>query len=444
MPGHEHPRWNGPFLEARPAHCLLGGRQPARDEVACALGEWNEHAHGASLAEGPHTAVVRVLFTCRPLTGHFRPLLPLAHALRAVGHDVGFACADPVAAEAARDGFEVMRVGLGPESRLKLLERYPDVDTIPRERLRATFFSELFVGIELEPRARDLVEVVDAWQPDILVHEVAEFAAPLVAHLRGLPYVTHGFGAIVPEPVIQAAAGAATPIWQAFGLEPRTRAGLYEHLYVDVCPPSLQETDVAGVDRIQLLRTIDRAAASDRNAWVDRDDERPLVYVTLGTVWNHKTDVFGAIVDALADLELVAVVTVGTQNDPTGLGALPANVSAHRFIPQAELLPHCAAAIIHGGSGTILGALVEGVPLVLVPQGADQFTNAERAAAAGAGLEILPEAFSSARVRECLTAVLDDPAYRTEARRISDELVALPPPSVAVERIEQLVERSGV
>jgi UDP:flavonoid glycosyltransferase YjiC (YdhE family) len=384
---------------------------------------------------------VRALFTCRPLTGHFRPLLPLAEACRQAGHEVAFATADPVAADAEREGFTALRVGLGPESRLQLLARHPDLDAIPRSELRATFFSELFVGIELAPRARALAVAVDEWKPDLLVHDVAELAAPLVAHSRRLPYASHGYGAMVPAPVVEVAAAAAEPIWRSFGVEPRPRAGLYEHLYVDVWPPSLQEADATGLGRVQQLRITERAdVTSDRARWVAPGDERPLVYVTLGTVWNTKRDVFRAILDGLAGLDLVAIVTVGTQNDPAELGELPPNVSVERFIPQAELLPHCAAAIVHGGSGTLLGAIAEGVPLVLVPQGADQFSNAAKVAAAGAGLELLPEMMSSARVRESLERIIWERSFKAEAERIGAEIGVLPSPSQALVALESLVD----
>ena len=381
-----------------------------------------------------------MLFTCRPLTGHFRPLLPLAEACRQAGHEVAFAAADPIAEDAEREGFKALRVGLGPESRLQLLARHPDLDAIPRSELRATFFSELFVEIELAPRARDLDLAVEDWTPDLLVHDVAEFAAPLVAQSRRLPYATHGFGAAVPEAVVRAAAAAAEPIWRSFGVEPRLRAGLYEHLYLDVFPPSLQEPAVLGLGRVQQLRTVDRTSATaDRSVWIARGDDRPLVYVTLGTVYNRKREVFRAILDGLADLDLVAVVTVGAQNDPTDLGDLPQNVTAHHYIPQAELLPHCAAAIVHGGSGTLLGALAEGVPLVLVPQGADQFSNAARVAAAGAGLELLPESMFSTGVRESVETILGERSYKVEAERIGGEIAALPSPSEALVALEGLV-----
>ena len=78
------------------------------------------------------------------------------------------------------------------------------------------------------------------------------------------------------------------------------------------------------------------------------------------------------------------VVTVGNLNDPAALGNSRANVHVEQWLPLAPLLPRCAAVLCHAGTGTTLAALAAGLPLVLVPQGADQFDNAQACERAGA------------------------------------------------------------
>lgn len=68
--------------------------------------------------------------------------------------------------------------------------------------------------------------------------------------------------------------------------------------------------------------------------------------------------------------------------------ALPPNVHVERSVPQQEVFPHAAAMVCHGDTGTVLGALAAGVPLVVVPQFADHPDNAERVVAIGAGLRV--------------------------------------------------------
>ena len=55
----------------------------------------------------------RILFTSRPLAGHFDPLLPLAAAARAAGHTVGFATGDPAVGRARDLGYAAFDAGPG-------------------------------------------------------------------------------------------------------------------------------------------------------------------------------------------------------------------------------------------------------------------------------------------------------------------------------------------
>lgn len=113
------------------------------------------------------------------------------------------------------------------------------------------------------------------------------------------------------------------------------------------------------------------------------------MYVTLGTVFN-RSELLRLLLEGL-DGMVSALVTTGRNVDPQSLGSLGPNVRVERFVPQAHVLPHCAAVVAHAGAGSVLGALAHGLPLVLVPQGADRFDNAARCAAAGAAVVLRPE-----------------------------------------------------
>ena len=94
-------------------------------------------------------------------------------------------------------------------------------------------------------------------------------------------------------------------------------------------------------------------------------------------------DLFQRVLAGLRDLPIDLIVTVGRDLDPVDLGTQPANVHVERFMPQAALLPHCDLVVSHAGSGSVLGALAHGLPMVLLPIGADQPLNAARCQALG-------------------------------------------------------------
>ena len=153
--------------------------------------------------------------------------------------------------------------------------------------------------------------------------------------------------------------------------------------------------------------------------------DRPLVYVTLGTVFNDP-DLARSVLDAIQDLPISIAVTTGPGIDPALLGRRPANVAAAPFVPQALLLPLASAVVSHTGSGTMLGALAAGLPQVCLPRGADQFANAERLHATGAGIRLLPDDVTPERLRAAVSSVLDDPTYADAATAMKSEIAAMP------------------
>lgn len=120
------------------------------------------------------------------------------------------------------------------------------------------------------------------------------------------------------------------------------------------------------------------------------------------------------------------------------LGPQPPNVHVERYVPQAQLLPHCRLVVSHGGSGSVIGALAHGLPMVVVPIGADQPRNARRCedlhvARVVSTLEATPD-----RVRAAAGDVLADPTYRVNGERMRDEIAVLPGPDHAVRLLERL------
>jgi UDP:flavonoid glycosyltransferase YjiC (YdhE family) len=134
--------------------------------------------------------------------------------------------------------------------------------------------------------------------------------------------------------------------------------------------------------------------------------------------------VFRAALDAMVDLPVHALLTVGTGMDTAALGATPGNVTVEAFVPQAQVFPHAAAVLNHGGSGTVLGALAAGIPMVIAPPFADQPHNARSVAATGAGVAAFTPAAVS--IRDGVEKLLATPEMRIAAGRLAAEMAALP------------------
>jgi len=169
--------------------------------------------------------------------------------------------------------------------------------------------------------------------------------------------------------------------------------------------------------------------------------DRPLVYVTFGTVAGtvpHLAAALPAAVEALADLPARLLVTSGRGGGLQGTEGLPPNVHVEEFVPQRRVLDHAAAVVCHGGYGTVLGTLIAGVPLVVTPQFADQPYNAQRVAAVGAGIALPLGPPEPGALRDAVERILAEPAYAAGARLVAQEIRALPVVDEAVAVFESV------
>jgi MGT family glycosyltransferase len=293
----------------------------------------------------------------------------------------------------------------------------------------------------------DLLRIIGEWRPDLIIHEEGEFTAPLAAALTELPSVTHGW----PAPAITAERGrriaaALAPLWQERGVEPMPFAGLFRHLHLDPCPPSLQGQRSAEGSRKHLLRPIvyDSAPGNEIPPWLGASSGRPTIYLTLGTVpaFNRASQLFSLLLQSLREDGLDLIVTVGPNNDPGDLGRQPGNVHVERYVPQSMVLPRCELVVCHGGASSTAAALAHGLPVLFLPRGgASQMRCAEACAARGAGRVLFDGDVTADAVRREVATLLGEARYKEAAMQVAGEIRAMPAPQEAVATLEQLAAR---
>lgn len=384
---------------------------------------------------------MRVLFTCVVGLGHFNPLVPLARTFQKAGHDVAFATDPKFSVYVQTVGFEAFAAGLDmPEALHRFIRRTPEWrDVAPWDQIRL-MVPGLFAGVRIEPMLEDLGPLIDNWQADLLIHDSAEMAGAIAAELAGIAHVEHSFGVLRPLELRRRAMEELAPVCDLLGVVNPGIGGLGGELYLDICPPGIQRPEIGDLPRVQSLRPVgfDDAPMAVLPAWVTARPSRPLVYVTMGTEFNRKPEIFHAILDGLHGEPIDVIVTVGAAGDPGALGPRSDNVRIERFVPQSRLLPHCAAFVSHGGSGALLGALNAGVPMLAIPQGADQFLNAESIVETGIGRRLLPAELSAEAVRGAVRAIVEDARYVDAVRSQQAAIAAMPAPEEVVAVLEAL------
>jgi hypothetical protein len=345
---------------------------------------------------------MRVLFASLASVGHTYPLIPLAIAARDAGHEVHFAAGEAVHAPLAANGLRPFRP--------------------------ADSFYEVY--------AEDLEPELGRLQPDLVVHEWGLPGAAVAAHRAGIPSIWHGFGRMIPEGI---------------GLElPTDNAEAPGRPHLDICPPSLQDKAfLATQERIELRPvpySSDACGAGQRGnsaagvlpAWDSHRNSLPLIYLTLGTTFGTP-ELLATAIEGLATVDARVVVAAGRVRLEQ-LGDVPGNVTVQTWVPQADLLPHVDVVVHHDGSGTTLGALVVGAPQLILPQGADQFANADALCAAGAALRLLPDELSANAIAEHTRKLLPHhghAGHRDAARAIAEEIARMPSPNEVARRLPE-------
>lgn len=385
---------------------------------------------------------MRALFTCLPGFGHFNPLVPLARALARSGHDVAFATAADFCPRVERAGFNAFPAGLSMTAQIaQAADLYPEAGLPPGKDRFERFVPKMLAGVAAPARADDLVPLVERWAPDVLVHDEAEFAAPVAAEVSGLPWASSSVVLRRPLAMARLAAEALEPVCNRWGVDLGPHAGLYRYLHLDACPPSLQDPLIDDIATAALLRNTEDLDTADGDIlppWIADLAPVPTVYATLGTVFNREPRVFAALLDGLSRSPVNVIATIGHDNDPATLGPQPPNVHLERYIPLSLLLPHLDAVATQGGT-SILPALGAGLPLLVLPQGADQFHNAEACVRAGVGRQLLAEELNADAVYAEIRLLLESPVLRGNAQRVQGEFEAMATPAGGVGLLERLV-----
>ncbi|GAC1356032.1 MAG: glycosyltransferase [Ktedonobacteraceae bacterium] len=389
---------------------------------------------------------MRVLITSVSGYGHLQPLLPLASPLADAGHEVAIATGSDLRPRAEATGFPVFDAGIDVGTVFELLaEHYPDQEynRLKPAEILDWYLPHLFGKILAPVMLSDLEPLLRRWCPDVILHDTWEFAGPIAAASAGIPSINQTLGIRFNDRIIDAIADAVAPLWLQHGLTPDPTAGLYRHLCLDITPPSFQPYELAHKhESMHPLRPTSMPSLPGEHLplWIEKRREAPLLHMTLGTNMGTNGDIamFRSVIDGLSRLDVDVLITIGFEGDATSLGPLPENVHVEHYMPHALLLPRCSAVICHGGPGTTLSSLALGLPLLILPQGADQYIVGDLVRASGAGLCLTPQNVNASTVQQSVLALLDKPDYRANARRLQREIAAMPGPKEAVHLIEEV------
>jgi len=150
-------------------------------------------------------------------------------------------------------------------------------------------------------------------------------------------------------------------------------------------------------------------------------EKRP-IYISLGTVFNQAIDFYKLCFEAFGNSNHTVVMSIGKQTPLIDLGEIPQNFIVKKYVPQTEVLKYSKLFITHGGMNSTNEGLYYGVPLIVIPQSADQPIIAGQVANIGAGIKLKMQDLTANQLREAADHVLNDPSFHKAVSNIRESI----------------------
>jgi len=146
-------------------------------------------------------------------------------------------------------------------------------------------------------------------------------------------------------------------------------------------------------------------------------EKRP-IYISLGTVFNQAIDFYKLCFEAFGNSNHTVVMSIGKQTPLIDLGEIPQNFIVKKYVPQTEVLKYSKLFITHGGMNSTNEGLYYGVPLIVLPQSADQPIIAEQVAKIGAGMKLEMQGLTANQLSEAADHVLNGTSFHKAVSNI--------------------------
>ncbi|MEU9418545.1 macrolide-inactivating glycosyltransferase [Streptomyces sp. NPDC048272] len=362
--------------------------------------------------------------------GHVNPSIEVIRELVARGHRVSYAIPASFAEKVAATGATPVIWD----------------SILPTEDNPEAWGTELIDNIEpfLDDAIQALPRLAAAFEgdePDLVIHDITSYPAIVLARRWGVPDVSLSPNLVAwtgyEEEVAAPMTARLRTSERGRAYYARFRAWLDENGIPEDCdrvigrprrsivliPKALQPH----ADRVdESVYTFVGACQGDRAAYQgswSRPAEaagKKVLLVSLGSAFTDRPAFYRACVEAFGDLpDWHVVLQIGKNTDTAALGAIPANVEVHRWVPQLDVLRQADAFITHAGAGGSQEGMATATPMVAVPQAVDQFGNADVLQALGIARHVPMEEADATTLRGAVLALVADPevAARAEAVR---------------------------
>ncbi|MDF6021994.1 macrolide family glycosyltransferase [Streptomyces sp. JH34] len=377
-----------------------------------------------------------------PIVSHVLPSLEILRELVARGHRVTYANDPAVADRITATGAEFVPYASG----LPFVDNDWPADPIAAMDL---FLDE---AVQALPHLR---AAYDHDRADLYLYDIGAYAARALAESQGRPVLQLSPTFVAWDGYAEEMAAA---LWELPGAE-AYRAKFARWLALSGAVTT--DVDAFSGRPARALATIPRAmqphadrvdadavsfvgpcfgSRTDRDTWTRPAGAENVLLVSLGSAYTKQPDFYRRCLEAYGDLAgWHVVLQIGKYVDPDELGDIPGNVEVHSWVPQLAILEQADAFVTHAGMGGSGEGLYTGVPMIAVPQGAEQFMNADRLVELGVARRIDTADATAVALRTALTELVADPEVARRSARLRADVRAEGGTARAVGLVEEML-----
>ncbi len=411
-----------------------------------------------------------------PTPGHINPFIYIGQELEEKGHSVVFFQFDEVKAkiEYAGLGFRPIGRNLVPTNAVKFIQKGLG-HLHGLEAMKFWLKGQLAL---FKIWFRELPAAFEAEGIDFLLTDQSDSTAATVAEYMGIPFVSIAAGlnldweeSLPPffaswpyedspatrsrnKIAMDAFVKEFAPLFDCINKE-RVKHGLepYDckrHFYP--VSPYGQLAQIPGfldyprkvlVPHFENVGPIRSKTISEVHFPYERLNNQPLVYFSLGTILNMRSDIFNMVARAFKGVDVQLVISLGNQYVDINADDIPDHAIVVDYAPQYELLSRASLCVTHGGLNTVMDALSQGVPTLAIPISFDQPGTSARLRHSGAGDFIPYQNLSTENVRKAVLRLLNDASYQEKAQELKQKFAKLNGRERAVEIIESIIKRES-
>lgn len=172
----------------------------------------------------------------------------------------------------------------------------------------------------------------------------------------------------------------------------------------------------------------------------------PIIYVQVGAHFGAP-NFWPYLVKVLKDQPVRIAASLGSMKGGsirTPELTVPPNFIVDYHIPQGVVMPYAQAVISSGNTTSVLGALRNGLPILIIPNGGEQKDNAEYCQRIGVSLTLSPHNMTEKVMEDTIKKLLQEPKLRHQSLHLMQMFKQIDGFKKAADLLEILATKGGI